>query len=108
MALGTEGLTPAAVAHGERLPMWQYSVAMKALEQLNVRGMAKNLNPAETEYSAVKALTERGMWDQDFADALMKHEGHMVQGVYDVIRQEILLQNGIDHRALANQRLAAP
>ena len=104
---GIEGLSKPALVQGQLLPDWQYGVGTDVMKALQLRGMPKNLSPAQVSEAAVRSLQDKGAFSPDFADALMDHRGRVVRGVYNAIRNEALLAHGVDMRTLAAQQATA-
>ncbi len=104
---GIEGLSKPALVQGQLLPDWQYGVGTDVLKALQLRGMPKNLSPAQVSEDAVRSLQSKGAFSPAFGDALMSHSGRVVRGVYNTIRNEALLSHGVDMRTLAAQAATA-
>ena len=104
---GMEGLSREALVQGQLLPDWQYGVGTDVLKALQLRGMPKNLSPAQVSEAAVRSLQAKQAFSPAFADAMMAHQGRVVRGVYNAIRNEALLSHGVDMRTLAAQQATA-
>lgn len=102
------GLPPAALAQAARLPEWQWGIGKSLQDALMVSGQARPVNMAEEVHNALGAMRDRGWLPADVADGLKGHQGRIVPALYDLVRQEVLLRNGINRTVGGTGQPAAP
>ena len=90
------GLPEAALAQAARLPDWQWGIGKSLQDALMSSGQARPVNMAEEVHNALGAMKDRGWLPPDVADDLRAHQGRIVPALYDLLRQEVLLRNGIN------------
>ena len=101
---GPVGLSPDAMREGQLLPEWQYALGKNLQDALVAAGTPKPVNYAQEVQGAVNGLRDDGVFDQTFADKLMGHDGRVVRGLYNLVRNRMLLEAGAgDRRVLAAQ-----
>jgi hypothetical protein len=105
---GMDGLSDVAKAQGALLPEWQYGLGKNLADALSLQGTPKPINMAQEVQTALDSMKARGWFDQMFSDALMAHNGRVTRGLYNVIRNEMLGNHGIDRRTLDAQASGTP
>ena len=88
---------------GLRLPEWQWGLGNDLQRALYLSGTPKPVNMAQEVSSAVRKLRDAGHFDDAFHRALMDHQGRVTMGVYNLIRNQMLLTHGIDRRTFEAQ-----
>ncbi len=102
------GLPPAALAQAARLPDWQWGIGKSLQDALMSSGQARPVNMAEEVNNALGAMRDRGWLPPDVADGLKKHQGRIMPALYDLLRQEVLLRNGINRTVSGAGQPAVP
>ena len=102
------GLPPAAQAQAARLPAWVFGLGTNLEEALHASGQARPVNMAEEVHGALDAIRNRGWLPADVADGLRGHQGRIVPALYDLVRQEVLLRNGINRTVSGAGQPATP
>ena len=104
---GPVGLSPDAMREGQLLPEWQYALGKNLQDALVAAGTPKPVNYAQEVNNAVNGLRDDGLFDQTFADKLMNHDGKVVRGLFNLVRNRMILEAGAgDRRVLAAQAAA--
>ena len=104
---GPVGLSPDAMRDGQLLPEWQYALGKNLQDALVAAGTPRALNYAQEVSNAVNGLRDDGVFDQPFADKLMSHDGRVVRGLFNLVRNRMILEAGAgDRRVLAAQAAA--
>ena len=83
----------------KRLPAWVYGLGANLQDALHISGQARPVNMAGEVNDALSSLQARGWLPDDIADGLRSHSGRVVPQLYELIRNELLLRNGIDRTA---------
>ena len=105
---GPVGLSPDAMREGQLLPEWQYALGKNLQDALVAAGTPKPVNYAQEVSNAVNGLRDDGLFDQTFADKLMNHDGRVVRGLFNLVRNRMILEAGAgDRRVLGAQRRLA-
>ena len=97
------GLSGDAALLAARLPAWQYGLGTALEQALHVSGQPRAVNHAAEVGSALDDLVADGALTPAMATALRGHQGRVVPLVYGLIRQRMLLSNGLDRRTAAAQ-----
>ena len=91
----------------QRLPRWQWVLGSKVQQDLALAGMSKNLNYSKEIATTIGQLRDTGLIDGPLHDKLITYDGQtMPQGFFNLVRQQMLLNHGIDRRTLAAQSAA--
>lgn len=90
---------------GHSLPDWMFKLGDDLGKALNTSGDAKKVNTAQEVVQSLSDLVARGDMDVRVAKALTEHKGAVVWGVYNLIRNDMLMRHGIDRRTLQAQGL---
>ena len=93
------GLPPEAHAQAARLPDWMYGLGANLEGALHGTGQARPVNMAAEVKDALASLQGRGMLPADIAHSLATHQGRVVPAVFNLIRNEMLMKNGINRMA---------
>ncbi len=93
------GLPLEAHAQAARLPDWMYGLGANLEGALHGTGQARPVNMAAEVKDALASLQGRGMLPADIAQGLATHQGRVVPAVYNLIRNEMLMKNGINRMA---------
>ena len=101
---GPVGLSPDAMREGQLLPEWQYALGKNLQDALVAAGTPKPVNYAQEISNAVNGLRDDGLFDETFADKLMNHDGRLVRGLFNLVRNRMILEAGAgDRRVLGAQ-----
>jgi hypothetical protein len=95
----TSGLSPAALAQAQRLPDWVYGIGASLQDALHKSGQARPVNMMAEVHGALDDLQGKGWLPDDLATGLKGHTGRIIPMLYELIRNEALLRNGIDRTA---------
>lgn len=88
----------------QRLPRWQWVLGNKVQQDLALAGMSKNLNYSKEIATTIGQLRDTGLTDGPLHDKLMTYDGQIVpRGFFNLVRQQMLLNHGIDRRTLEAQ-----
>ena len=101
---GKGGLNAAAALQARRLPAWQFGLGTALENALHISGQARAVNPAAEVGQALDELQGEGLLDPDVVEALRGHQGRVVPAVYNLLRNAMLVRNGVDRRVMAAQQ----
>ena len=93
----------------QRLPRWQWVLGNKVQQDLALAGMSKNLNYSKEAATTIGQLRDTGLIDGPLHDKLMTYDGQTVpRGFFNLVRNQMLLNHGVDRRTMAAQSAAPP
>ena len=92
------GLNADAALQAARLPAWTFGLGTALEQALHVSGQARPVNMAGEVGQALDDLEQSGALSQEMVARLKGHNGRVVPLVYGLIRNSMLLRNGIDRR----------
>lgn len=98
------GLSGPAALQAARLSPHVYALGAALQSALGASGLARPVNMAGEVNAALDRLQAKGMLEGDVAEALKSHQGRVVPMVYGLIRNEMLMHNGIDRRTSEAQQ----
>lgn len=89
-------MTPGMAILARYLPDWQYGVGADLQAALSASGLAKPLNYSQEALRALGQLRDSGAIGGDVHDAIAGHQGRLMAPVYNALRNQALLNHGID------------
>lgn len=92
----------------QRLPDYQWKLGDNLSKALQLQGTPKNINIAQEVAKASNQAVDSGYYDKAFHDALMSHRGRVTMGLYNLLRNQMMLNHGIDRTTMDAQDAAQP
>lgn len=105
---GPGGLSFDAMLQAARLPQWMFGLGTALENALQASGQARPVNMSSEVHQALDDLHTSGALNGDMVAALKAHSGKVVPLVYNLIRNAMLLRNGVDRRVEAAQQAQGP
>jgi hypothetical protein len=102
------GDVPGGPGLGSAAAQWQWGLGNNVSQALVQSGTPKNVNIAQEVNQAVGQLVDAGHFDPVFQHALMQHDGRVTRGLYNLVRNQMLLNHGIDTPPRPCRRPHAP
>lgn len=95
-------------ALARKLPDWQFRLGKDIQEALQLSGRPVDVNYARESLKALRQVQAAGHIDHALHDAIAGHDGRLVQGFYNLVRQAAFLAHDIDRRTIEAQAPSAP
>ena len=104
---GPGGLSGDAALQAQRLPAWVFGLGSALEQALHVSGQPRPVNMAGEVGQALDDLEQSGALSPEMVAGLKGHDGRVVPLVYNLVRNALLMRNGIDRRVVGAQDMTA-
>ena len=100
---GPGGLSGDAALQAQRLPAWVFGLGSALEQALHISGQPRPVNMAGEVGRALDDLEQSGALSPEMVAGLKGHDGRVVPLIYNLVRNSLLVKNGIDRRVIPAQ-----
>ena len=100
---GPGGLSGDAALQAQRLPAWVFGLGSALEQALHISGQPRPVNMAGEVGQALDDLEQSGALSPEMVARLKGHDGRVVPLIYNLVRNSLLVKNGIDRRVIPAQ-----